>query len=46
MSYRHEQHRAGPSTTLMRNGVPVGAASQPKLVQHHLRGTAHATYRF
>ena len=30
MSYRHEQHRAGPSTTLMRNGVPVGAASQPK----------------
>ena len=46
MSYRHEQHRAGPSTTLMRNGVPVGAASQPKFVQHHLRGTAHATYRF
>jgi len=46
MSYRHEQHHAGPAKTLMRNGAPVGAASQPKFLQHHLRGAAHVTYRF
>lgn len=46
VSYRHEQNSAGPSKTLIRNGLPVGAALQPRFVQRHGGGTARVTYRF
>ena len=46
VSYRREQNNAGPSQTLIRNGIPVGAASQPRFVQRHWGGTARVTYRF
>ena len=46
VSYRREQTSAGPSKTLVRNGMPVGAALQPRFVQRHWGGTARVTYRF
>lgn len=46
MSYRHERIDAGESRTLVRNGLPVGSALQPRIVQRHLGATAGATFRF
>lgn len=46
VSYRREQTSAGPAKTLVRNGIPVGAALQPRFVQRHWGGTARVTYRF
>lgn len=46
MAYRHERIGAGAPRTLVRNGVPVGSALQPRIVQRHTGGTAQATYRF
>ena len=46
LTYRYEQHQAGPAQTLVRNGTPVGSAAQPRIVQRHLGATLHATYRF
>lgn len=46
VAYRHEKNSAGPSKTLVRNGIPVGAASQPRFVQRHWGSTARITYRF
>lgn len=46
VSYRREQTSAGTSKVLVRNGIPVGAALQPRFVQHHWGGTARVTYRF
>lgn len=46
VSYRQELHQSGPEKTLLRNGTPVGSASQPRIVQRHLGATLHATYRF
>lgn len=41
LGWRHERLRAGPVTTLVRNGVPVGGAAQPatKLSQLSLQAT-------
>ena len=44
--YRREQTHAGAPTVLIRNGVPVGAALQPRFVQQHLGTTASFSYRF
>jgi hypothetical protein len=46
VSYRREQTRAGVTGVLIRNGVPVGAAFQPRFVQGHLGATASLAYRF
>lgn len=46
MSYRYEHIGAGASRTLVRNGLPVGSALQPRIVQRHLGATAGVTYRF
>lgn len=41
LGWRHERLRAGPVTTLVRNGVPVGGAAQPatRLSQLSLQAT-------
>ena len=46
LAYRHERICVGASRTLVRNGLPVGSALQPRIVQRHLGTTAGATYRF
>ena len=46
LAYRHERISAGEPRTLVRNGLPVGAALQPRIVQRHLGTTAGVTYRF
>lgn len=46
MSFRREQTSAGTAKALLRNGIPVGAALQPRFVQRHWGGTARVTYRF
>lgn len=45
-AYRHERIGAGGARTLVRNGLPVGSALQPRIVQRHLGASAGATYRF
>lgn len=44
--YRHEQTGAGGAEAIVRNGVTVGAALQPRFVQRHLGATGMVTYRF
>ena len=46
LAYRHEEIRAGALKALVRNGVPVGTALQPRIVQRHLGGSVGVTYRF
>ena len=46
VAYRHERIGAGDPRTLVRNGLPVGSALQPRIVQRHLGASAGATYRF
>jgi len=46
LAYRFEESRAGAARPLLRNGVPVGAALQPRTVQQHLGASAAAVYRF
>lgn len=46
LAYRHERTSAGDARTLVRNGLAVGAALQPRTVQRHLGGSAGLTYRF
>jgi len=46
LAYRREQTGAGDARALLRNGVPVGAALQPRIVQQHLGASAAAVYRF
>ena len=46
VAYRHERIGAGNPRTLVRNGLPVGSALQPRIVQRHLGASAGATYRF
>lgn len=44
--YRREHTGAGAPEVITRNGVPVGAALQPRFVQHHLLTNVGASYRF
>lgn len=46
LAYRHERIGAGAARTLVRNGVPVGAAQQPRIVQRHWGAQAALAYRF
>lgn len=46
VTYRREQTRAGAPQLLTRNGVPVGVALQPAIVQQHLGSTVTLMYRF
>ncbi len=46
VAYRREQTGAGAARALSRNGVSVGAALQPRIVQQHLGATASVAYRF
>jgi len=46
LNYRREQAGAGTPEALRRNGVTVGAAMQPRVVQQHLGTAANLTYRF
>lgn len=46
LAYRYERISAGSPRTLVRNGLPVGSALQPRIVQRHLGGSAGVTYRF
>ena len=46
LAYRHERIAAGEPRTLVRNGLPVSSALQPRIVQRHLGGSAGVTYRF
>ena len=46
LAYRREQSGAGDARALLRNGVPVGAALQPRIVQQHLGASAAVLYRF
>ena len=46
LAYRHERIAAGAPRTLVRNGVAVGSALQPRIVQRHVGGSAGMTYRF
>lgn len=46
LDYRHERISAGAPRTLVRNGLLVGSALQPRIVQRHLGGNAGVTYRF
>ena len=46
LTYRHERIDAGDTRTLVRNGLPVGSALQPRIEQRHLGGNAEVMYRF
>lgn len=46
VGYRREQISAGTPEVIGRNGVTVGAALQPRVVQQHLSTTAMLTYHF
>lgn len=46
LAYRHERIGAGGPRTLVRNGLLVGSALQPRIVQRHWGGSAGMTYRF
>jgi hypothetical protein len=46
VAYRCELTGAGTPEVIVRNGVPVGVAQQPRFVQQHLLATAVATYHF
>lgn len=46
VAYRREEIGAGMPETISRNGVTVGAALQPRVVQQHFGATAILKYRF
>lgn len=46
LAYRHERIATGDPRPLVRNGVAVGSALQPRIVQRHWGGSAGMTYRF
>lgn len=46
LAYRHERINAGEPRTLVRNGLMVGSALQPSIVQRHWGSNAGVTYRF
>ena len=46
LAYRHERIGVGAPRTLVRNGLPVGSALQPRIVQRHLGASAGVAYRF
>ena len=46
LTYRYEQHQAGPAQTLVLNETPGRSPPQPHTVTQHPSTTINATYRF